>query len=147
MIKPDQRFDAEYFVSLSEKAQRVELAALAQELLDFWLPRFGLSDWEVKVTLARWFDMETERAVGFVSWSVEHYTADIKILNPIDFTAARSGWTEYDFEHTLVHEVAHIAFRVFEEPTEDKPCTKEQEQMINRLARSLVDLRRTAPGV
>lgn len=106
-----------------------------QELCAKWQKRLGLSDWTVKASLVRQYEMGDEQAVGHCNWVLSKRSASIKVLDPIDYPP--DIITPYNPETTLVHELIHLHFAPF---MADHDTLEHilQEQAIDAIAKALV---------
>jgi hypothetical protein len=112
-----------------------DLAGLA----DKWQKILWLRDWEVKVRFARHFDLPDGKD-AHVTFSRPHRTASIRILDSQDYDP---GWTNFpeDPEASLVHELLHLHFAVFDEDFGSE-MIKREEVVVNALEKAFVRLAR-----
>jgi hypothetical protein len=111
-----------------------------QRLCSYWQERLGLSHWRIVLRIVRGRDLG-EELDGCNYYRNETETAVISILDPVDYPG---GPFEQDMEVTLVRELLHILMGHVANPQKDTPEHIYLEATINRLARTLVELKRTA---
>lgn len=113
-------------------------------LLEEWQERLGLQDWTISLCYnCKFDDLETENSCGETVWSTVLKDAMIKIISEEEFGDDRT--LKFDFEKTLVHELLHIKFCIFEiscATYEGKIYDSLVHQMIDDLARALVMAKR-----
>jgi hypothetical protein len=76
---------------------------------------------------------------GFVRWAIEKKAAVIRILKADDYESSVS--IPQDMERSVVHELLHLHFATVS-PDEHPLAQIAQEQAINAIAQTLVDLKR-----
>ncbi|MFN6572401.1 hypothetical protein [Dendronalium sp. ChiSLP03b] len=106
-----------------------------QQSCQEWQQRLKLQDWDISVKVVP--HRESEGAWGNVRWNLQEKFADIKLLDPNDQS---DGMRPYCMEETLVHELLHLHFALFDADA-NTPEQLAQEQAINALARALVNLK------
>lgn len=106
--------------------------------LKLWQQRLQLQDWKVEVRLVRIWQLEPH-TLGHIHWSRARRTATIKVLDPVDYNLPRSRIAD-DIELSVVHELIHLQLSSL--TMDDKASTAVEEQVVNRLANTLVDLER-----
>lgn len=77
-----------------------------EEKLAYWQKRLRLSDWIIKIDIARQKEFSASDRIGEIAYNVYTKTAHIKILDPVDY----DDWDKQDMERTLVHELVHLHF-------------------------------------
>lgn len=116
----------------SVRPRIVDLDALVAE----WAPRLGLGTWTIKIRFCRRSDLSGGEYAD-VQYQKTHEWAVIRVLDPGD-------WSEPDFpqdiEHSVIHELLHLALAPVLPNNEygDLP----EEQFVNRMARALLELKR-----
>jgi hypothetical protein len=105
-----------------------------------WQKKLRLQDWIVKPKLTRGRDMRVENRQGECVWQLKSKIASIRILDAVDYPD--DVIIEQDMEKTLVHELLHLHFAPLYANTEDASINDAQEQAIDCIAYSLVDLYR-----
>ena len=113
----------------------LDLPTLCQK----WQKILGLRDWEVKVRFARHYDLPDGYG-AHITFSRAHRTASIKILDPIDYDPSHTNFPE-DAEGSLVHELTHLLFALFDEDF-GAEMIKREEIAINALEKALLGLSR-----
>jgi hypothetical protein len=108
-------------------------------LCEKWQKILHIQDWQVKPRLARYYDMPDGKG-GHISFSRPHRTASIKILDPADYDPTWTNFPE-DIERSLVHELIHLVFAVFDQHFGDD-LIRLEEIAINSLERSLIEMDR-----
>ncbi len=109
-------------------------------ILEKWQPRLGLSHWQIAIWYARERDFVNGVSLAEVSHVATCLSANIKILDPMDFDPARTR-TEQDVEASVVHELVHLVFVEVEEwiSPEDKVRSQfDLERAVKRLERALI---------
>ena len=101
-----------------------------------WQQILGLMDWDVLVKIVSY--EEIDEVSGRVDFAINNKTADISLIKPegYPFDALRP----YNMEETLVHELLHLHFALFNVESGLKAIA--QEQAINAIAKALVSLKR-----
>lgn len=104
--------------------------------LTFWKIQLGLQAWEIKLVVARQWEMPVQ-ATGCCSRALPLLQATLHILDEIDHGSSQFP---VDAEVTLVHELLHI----FHFTSGEDGSAKElmEEQGVELTARALVRLRR-----
>lgn len=110
-----------------------------QKLLKEWKDRLGLQDWKIKLKINCGQDDIDENSVGEVEWNETNQSAMICIGREEDYG---KRVRPYDFEKTLVHELLHIK-TCFLTDTPDETLARVGHQLIDSLARALVDAKRS----
>lgn len=107
----------------------------------YWQKILGLSDWTVVAGFARSEAMSDDGNQGECHVSFENREARIRILHPVDYP--ETSFVPQDWELTLVHELLHLhldpIYRRVRGLAEEL-----LEQTIQQVARSLIQLERTA---
>lgn len=80
------------------------------QMLEKWKSILGLFDWHIVLRTGCNLE-DTGYSVGLTEWDEVHKAAIIKIINP-SFYGERI--IPFDFEKTLVHELLHIKFALFD---------------------------------
>lgn len=118
-----------------------------QEELDaavaLWQKRLRLQDWEVKAQFKRARDFVNLGAQAEISSSIEHKTACLSVLDPIDYDPANK-WPQ-DHEDDVVHELVHLHLKVIDVELDrdlyDRLFTQ-REQVVSLIANSFIRLAR-----
>lgn len=122
-------------------ATNPKLDEMAQ-LLAYWRPRLGLSDWLIDLDVVN-FDQQISNTVwGSTSVDLGYRWAGIRMTDPdlIPDSQAHPS-IPYDMERTLVHELLHVVlWAILDELPNGKQWM--EEQVVNQLARALVEQRR-----
>lgn len=113
-----------------------ELVALCRK----WQRILRLQDWDVKVRLARTWDMQSSDNLGECSYELRKRMAAIRVLDSVDYDSEHTPWPQ-DQERTLVHELLHLHFAPFAADS-GTPQDIAQEQAIDAIAGALVQLAR-----
>lgn len=100
----------------------------------YWQKMLGLSDWKIKVKLARPEEMDDEDNQGECAVSSSNREASIRILHPTHYPTT-SPFPQ-DWEATLLHELIEVYFDPFK--VEKGPMNLIQEQAIQAIANGLV---------
>jgi hypothetical protein len=108
-----------------------------QALLEEWQERLGLENWDIRAKLTDCAELEPE-IKGDVHMCVASSEAKIRVLAPEWWT----GEFEHDPEKTLVHELLHCLWMQFENYKEDSLEYRMTHQVVDRLAKVLVKLKR-----
>jgi hypothetical protein len=105
-----------------------------------WQKRLRLQDWIVKPKLYRERDMKLSGCQGECEWQLKTKIAAIRILDVVDYP--EDLIIDQDMEKVLVHELLHLHFAALYADTKDASINDAQEQAIDCIAYSLVDLYR-----
>lgn len=112
-------------------------------LVRWWMPWLGLADWVLEVDIVRHHDLKGN-ARGTAEWLRVKRRGGIVLLDPRDADPYQDA---YDMEHTLVHEMLHIAHSGIDDAVrpqiEAGLLNDEIEQFIDRQATALVTFART----
>lgn len=103
-----------------------------------WQKRLRLQDWIVKPKLSRGRDMAVDSRQGECEFQLKTKIAAIRILDEVDYP--ENLIMDHDMEKVLVHELLHLHFAALYANTEDNSINDAQEQAIDCIAFSLVDL-------
>lgn len=106
--------------------------------LKLWQQRLQLQDWKVEVRMVRVWELEPH-TLGHIHWSKARRAATIKVLDPADYTLPKARIAD-DIELSVVHELIHLQLSSL--TLDDKASTAVEEQVVNKLANTLVDLER-----
>lgn len=109
-----------------------------QEKLEFWQKRLRLADWDVDVKIVPLREMDGSQS-GQVTYSVEHKWANIKLIDPADYSM--EAMRPYVMERTLIHELLHLHMTAFKTQY-GTPEGLAEEQLINALSSALIELAR-----
>jgi hypothetical protein len=117
--------------------------------LAYWQAVLGLRDWDVKLKIVRFEDMQPKGAVAGISRYPSHRCAVLMVLDPVDNNQIGNPecWPQ-DHEYDIVHELLHLhveeSFDVVFDADEKLwwRVDTAKERMINALARTLINLRR-----
>lgn len=114
---------------------------MSKALLRDWMERLGLQEWRIKLEdCCDPRDMQSQDCFGCTEWSEATKTARIQIIDP-DCTG---GFVvPFDYEKTLVHELLHLKTCLISD-SDDKLQERIAHQLIDDLARTLVQVRREA---
>lgn len=117
---------------------------MANELLNEWVERLGLTDWCIvlRINVTPDFFENPNTRVGETEWENVERIAIVKIL---DEKLYKNRVIKYDFEEILVHELLHIKFNILQENPNDYEelvFDQFQHQLIEDLAQALVMAKR-----
>ena len=110
-----------------------------KKLCEEWRERLRLQAWDVDAGIYRASEFELENCCGENEWGNRGNKSTIRILDPVDYP--KSNFTQ-DMEVTLVHELLHLHFEAFEPKDKDTLQYDLMERTIDRLAHTLVELKR-----
>jgi hypothetical protein len=111
-----------------------------RDVLDWWLPRCSLSDWQVELRIERSEAFDDKESCGELhSWRT-HFKAHILLLDPKSYQADGTEWGDYDMLETLAHEVAHLVLWPWLLPQSKTAEYTQYEQAVERVARLLQQL-------
>ena len=102
------------------------------KLLDYWKPRLGLSDWEIRFEAKHPHDMRSE-AQGSCYVTRSRRIAYIEVAEP--------QAKEHDVEQTVVHELLHCYFDLQDFDAKDYAYVQ-SETGVDAIACLLVKMRR-----
>jgi len=123
-----------------EKAFYIRSQDELELLLEYWMCKLGLNNWEICVKFVRSCSMPDE--LGNVTYVLSSKQAVIKILRYEDYKEANYDF-EWDMEETLVHEILHLQFAKLScNNEEDGAEYREMHSIIEDTARQLVNLKR-----
>ena len=81
-----------------------------EELLEKWMQILGLREWTIRLYTGCSSD-DTGCSVASTEWDEVHKAAVIKVINPSQYG---ERLLPFNFEKTLVHELLHIKFALFD---------------------------------
>lgn len=110
-----------------------------QDKLVYWLEKLRLQDWIVTARIARYHELEPNRA-GECSSILSNKEAVISILSADDYA---EDWGVVDMEWTLVHELLHLHFESMAVAAEKEIAV---EQAIESITYGLIALERKEQG-
>ena len=116
----------------------------AERWLREWQQRLRVQDWTVAIKICRSLEMGIGHG-GEVETFLKKKLAIISLLDPIDDDSVPDF--PLDYEKTIVHELIHLHFEPFLNGDSNSAEHIAQEQAIDLLARSLVDLKREADSM
>jgi hypothetical protein len=112
-----------------------------EKKLKFWKEELNLGIWDIIVYVLRRRDFINDDCIAEITFKVPTHCAVIRILDPIDITPNDFGT---DMEKSLVHELLHLKFSVFDYLFKDNDNIYEHlyERNLDDVANTLVDLKR-----
>jgi hypothetical protein len=113
------------------------------ELCVFWQKVLRLQDWDVKLAVVRFHELEDGNLFGQSSWIISKRYAAIKILDCRDYHLGH--WWDRDQEETLVHELLHLHLAPLKAASNWRDGSLEMyalENVIETIASSLLFLKR-----
>lgn len=113
-------------------------------LLSEWKKRLGLHDWAI-VLEANCYptEMKLPQTLGCTSWEESTKSAVIQTVDPEkigDLTRP------FDFEEVLVHELLHLKMSLLSSRDEEDLNDRVLHQIIDDLARAMVDAKKDGKG-
>ena len=112
-------------------------------LLEEWQKRLGLQDWAIGLRYnCKQEDLDLDEAAGETHWDYILKTGVIYIVSEEVFG---KRILEFDFEKTLVHELLHLKFSLFDiskNDYESKVLDLARHGLVDDLARALVMAKR-----
>lgn len=115
-----------------------DILAEAKRHLAYWKERLGLQPWNITVDIRYAIESHEGEAEVDVVWEAE--IARISILHP-DSYRARGMLGGQDIERAIVHELLHLVLDPIEPPDRKGLQWRVFEQVLDRIARALVDAR------
>jgi hypothetical protein len=114
------------------------------DLLNEWVERLGLQAWRIKLkTDVAEEDIPGENIAGHVKYDEELSAAVIYVISEKDYP--KDSILEYDAERTLVHELLHIKFSLWDDSRYRDPDfmpDRYMHQLVDDMARALVCAKR-----
>lgn len=107
----------------------------------WWRDALGLQEWVLECRFSRFHAIDNAHGRASIKNSVKY--AAIQLLTDLD---SEDDDTNFDIEQTLVHELLHVKLWHHGQPEQDTLEHVMQEQTIDALARSIVNLRRMKRG-
>ena len=113
------------------------------ELCVFWQKVLRLQDWDVKLAVVRFHELEDGNLFGQSSWIISKKYAAIKILDYRDYHLGH--WWDRDQEGTLIHELLHLHLAPLKATSNWRDGSLEMyalENVIETIASALLFLKR-----
>lgn len=117
-----------------------------QEIIDYWKPRLGISDWAIEFKVKAQIDVHGQ-SDGSTYWILSRRIAHIELAKS---TEKADDVYPNDMEMIIVHELLHVTFGGWHDSVRQNiptGCTLYDtvcEQPIDQLAETLVLLRRSS---
>lgn len=108
-----------------------------EQCLSFWKEVLGLQPWDIRATFERAGNLDGYHAK--VTYKPEKELAILRVMDPIDWHDI--PWPQ-DVEASIVHELLHILLWPLDYMESGPLSETHTEQIIERLTRALVNLRR-----
>lgn len=117
--------------------ERSECQSFITERLSVWQQRLKLSDWNVKIMLARTTELKP-RTLGNIHWDSEKKEAVIRVLDPADYQMAHDAMLQ-DMEFTVVHELIHLELSpLLSTVTRSEASRRDEEHTVNSIADAIL---------
>lgn len=111
-----------------------------KKLCAFWQNQLKLNNWRIAIGIERKTAFNNSQSTGEIEFVSALNKAVIKILDPSDYPQSPF---EQDMEISLVHELLHLHFALFEPKSDDSLEFLIMESTIEQLANILVEMKRT----
>lgn len=111
-----------------------------KKLCAFWQNQLKLNNWRIAIGIERKTVFNNSQSTGEIDYVLPLRQAIIKILDPLDYP---NSPFEQDMEISLVHELLHLHFALFEPKSDDSLEFLIMESTIEQLANILVEMKRT----
>lgn len=111
-----------------------------KKLCSFWQNQLKLNNWRIAIGIERKTVFNNSQSTGEIDYVLPLRQAIIKILDPLDYP---NSPFEQDMEISLVHELLHLHFALFEPKSDDSLEFLIMESTIEQLANILVEMKRT----
>lgn len=111
-----------------------------KKLCAFWQNQLKLNNWRIAIGIERKTVFNNSQSTGEIDYVLPLRQAIIKILDPLDYP---NSPFEQDMEISLVHELLHLHFALFEPKSDDLLEFLIMESTIEQLANILVEMKRT----
>ena len=111
-----------------------------KKLCSFWQNQLKLNNWRIAIGIERKTAFNNSQSTGEIDYVLPLRQAIIKVLDPLDYP---NSPFEQDMEITLVHELLHLHFALFEPKSDDSLEFLIMESTIEQLANILVEMKRT----
>lgn len=119
---------------------------LVEEMLDYWKPFLGLSDWAISLSVKPMIDVPHE-GIAASSWLLSRRTAWLDLSHS---ETRCKNTIEDDAEQSLLHELLHVTFSAWHDHSKDSLMNRSTlynvccEQPIDQLAETLALMRRSS---
>lgn len=110
-----------------------------KKLCAFWQNQLKLNNWRIAIGIERKTAFNNSQSTGEIDYVLPLRQAIIKILDPLDYP---NSPFEQDMEISLVHELLHLHFALFEPKSDDSLEFLIMESTIEQLANILVEMKR-----
>lgn len=111
-----------------------------KKLCSFWQNQLKLNNWRIAIGIERKTAFNNSQSIGEIDYVLPLRQAIIKVLDPLDYP---NSPFKQDMEITLVHELLHLHFALFEPKSDDSLEFLIMESTIEQLANILVEMKRT----
>lgn len=111
-----------------------------KKLCSFWQNQLKLNNWRIIVGIKNLTEFNNKQSLSEIEFVSALNKAVIKILDPSDYPQSPF---EQDMEISLVHELLHLHFALFEPKSDDLLEFLIMESTIEQLANILVEMKRT----
>lgn len=119
------------------KRKLEEFRERCYKIIATWKPRLGLSDWQIEL------QVEKEPRGSTIAWTIYDWTMKKATVGVTAAILTHKYDFEVDVEESLVHELLHLVLApVAPDADEDDLVFSTFEQILNTLARALVELSR-----
>lgn len=111
-----------------------------KKLCSFWQNQLKLNNWRIIVGIKNLTEFNNKQSLSEIEFVSALNKAVIKILDPSDYPQSPF---EQDMEISLVHELLHLHFALFEPKSDASLEFLIMESTIEQLANILVEMKRT----
>lgn len=111
-----------------------------KKLCSFWQNQLKLNNWRIIVGIKNLTEFNNKQSLSEIEFVSALNKAVIKILDPSDYPQSPF---EQDMEISLVHELLHLHFALFEPKSDNSLEFLIMESTIEQLANILVEMKRT----
>src|SRR5712692_7550574 len=109
--------------------------ALVDQWTKDWQDRLDLRDWQITTQIVRISELKPD-TLGNLRWDNKNRTANIRVMNPQDYTLPASQ-IQRDIEYTIVHELVHLQLAALPRDPNGKAV---EERVVNKIASALFRL-------
>jgi hypothetical protein len=123
--------------NVAQYEKYVVVQSFLGEKLWLWQKRLNLSNWKIRLNLARASQLKP-RTLGNIHWDADTHTAEINVMAPDDYKLSMHDMLA-DMEFTVVHELIHLELSSLPRSEASRSA---EEHAVNQITQALLNLDR-----